>query len=189
MKKIFAVIIILALGAGITHAADIADDMIVYRGGGDNSIPEYRLHDSGGFGSEGTAQDVTSPIEWIKVISKPGIASVEKIMCTGDNADDVNCQVWNGTNWGNLIEISTAKGANRGFDLAYEGISGRGIVCSRTAADTQTPVCRIWNGTSWSSEFAAASTGAALLTIRLIPDPNSNYIALISRNNANDIMA
>jgi hypothetical protein len=187
MKHKYIIAIILLLTASVAYAADVADDMIIYRGGGSASIPEYRLRDSGGWESELTALDISGTIEYVKLISKPGLTATEKIACFADALNDVNCQVWNGSAWGNLLEVSSSNGGNMGFDLAYESDSGQGLVCVRTATDTQVPVCYTWNGTTWSSGFNATSTGAGIHTIRLISDQDSDYIAMMTRNSGNDI--
>ena len=52
---------------GVAKAADTIDDILVYRGGGDSSIPEYKTRNSSGFSAEGTALDITSVIKYVKV--------------------------------------------------------------------------------------------------------------------------
>ncbi len=169
-------------------AADLIDDILAYRGGGDSSIPEYRFHDDGGFEAEGTAQDITSAINFVKVAAKPGYTSAEKLMCTKDGANDINCQVWNGSAWGNLLEVSMDAGADKAYDMAYEQASGEAMVCYRSpVVNSQTPRCRLWNGASWGTEMSALAVGGAINTMRLVADSGSDYIAMITRDAGADI--
>lgn len=167
-------------------AADSANDMLVYRGGGDSSIPEYKLRNNSGFGSEGTAQDITSPIQYIKVVANPN-GTDEKVLCTKDSGNDVNCQVWDGSAWDDLIQTSPNAGARRAMDIAYEQSSGDAMVCYRHNSDTSVPNCDIWNGTDWNTSADASDVTSPITTMKLIPDPNSDEIALITKDTADDI--
>lgn len=174
-------------------AADLNVDMLVYRGGGDTSIPEYRTHNDSGFGTESTAQDVTGAIEYVKVVADPIGGSDEKILCVKDGSNDVNCQVWNGTSWGNLFELSQNSGTagSRTFDVAYEQVTGDVLVCYSDNSNATLPFCNIWNGTNWTTTANAASIGAEggqnIATTRMIPDPNSDRIALMIKDTKNDL--
>ncbi|MFZ2681557.1 MAG: fibronectin type III domain-containing protein [Patescibacteria group bacterium] len=191
-KKISAIVSILLLNSFLfpstSIAADTVDDMLVYRGGGDTSIPEYKLRDTGGFESEGTAADVTSAVQYVKVLSKPSSAATEKILCTQDSAGDSNCQIWDGSNWGNLLEITAASGSNGGTDVVYETVSGRALVCYRTTSpDNQTPACRIWADGAWIAPASALSVGATIQNLKLYADPNSNYVAMVTKDGSSDV--
>ncbi|PIR48896.1 hypothetical protein COU80_01800 [Candidatus Peregrinibacteria bacterium CG10_big_fil_rev_8_21_14_0_10_55_24] len=183
-----AVISLVLMGAQIAFAADNFTDIVIYRGGGDTSIPEYRLRQNGSFGAEGTAQDITSAIEFVRVAARPDPVSDEKVLCTGDGAGDINCQIWNGSSWGDLLEVSANAGANRAFDLAYESLSANAMVCFRSPSpNTSTPVCQIWDGSSWGSAFSANAVGGAINTLRLIADPRSDRMALMTKDASNDV--
>lgn len=187
LNLIFAALFV-CLPLALIFAADNIDDVLMFRGGGDSRIPESRFRDGGGFENEATALDVGSTIEYVKVIAKPGNSAAEKFMCTKDSANDVNCQVYNGAAWGNLLELSQNAGIQKGYDAAYEQVSGEAMACYRSASiDTQTPACRIWNGSSWGPELSAVGVGGAIDTIRLIPDPASDYIALITKDASDDV--
>ncbi len=187
-RNLAAVLCLLLAGVQTASAADNFSDIIIYRGGGDTSIPEYSLRQNGVFGAEGTAQDITSAIEHVRVAAKPDPVSDEKILCTGDGASDVNCQVWNGSNWGNLLEVSANAGGNVAYDLVYESKSATALVCFRTTTpNTSTPVCRIWNGSNWESSFSANAVGGAIDTLRLIADHHTDRIALMTKDAANDV--
>lgn len=186
LRSVFLIAGVVALLTGTAYAANVARDMLVYRGT-ITSVPVYRTHDGSTFSSESSALSVSVAINNIKVVSKPGTGAVEKVMCATNTSNDVYCQVYNGASWGNSITLSTATGGQRAFDLAYESVSGRAVACYRSPLNTQMPYCAIWDGSSWGTPFTATATGSALTTMRLISDPNSNYIALITRNGGNDL--
>ncbi len=169
-------------------ATNNTSDMLIYRGGGSSQIPEFRTYNRPTFGSESTAINIGGAIQYIKILSKPNRLSAEKFACTLDGASDVNCQIYDGSTWGNLVEVSSAAGTQKAFDIAYENSSDDAMVCFRTnTVDTQTPGCRIWNGTSWGTEFSANSVGAAINTLSLVSSPGSDYIAMITRDATADI--
>lgn len=187
-KRLAAILSAIILIPGVSLAADNIDDIMVYRGGADTSIPVYRLHDDGGFETAATAQDITSVINFVKVQAKPGNSSAEKLMCTKDSANDVNCQVFDGAAWGNLLEVSANAGADKAYDLVYEQVSGEAMVCYRSPAiNTQTPRCRLWNGAAWGAEFSALAVGGAINTMRLVADPDSDYLAMVTKDGGDDI--
>lgn len=161
------------------------DGMLVYRGGGDTSIPEYKTWNGSTWGVEGTALDITAVITYVKIVANPDNLSNEKILCTGDGGRDTNCQIWNGASWGNLNEFSTTNGGDRAFDIAYLN-SSSAMVCYRAPTDTSIPYCDIWNGLTWTGNDAADVTGV-INTLKLIDDPNSNYAALVTKDGSGDI--
>lgn len=167
-------------------AADNFSDMIAYRGGGNIAIPEYTKRQNGSFGVEATAMNVGGTILDVKIQAKPDPLSNEKVLCTRDAGSDVNCQVWNGSSWASLVEMTANDGGSLGFDLAYEAQAKRAMVCYRGTV-TNTPSCRIWNGSAWGSVFNGNSVGSPITTMRLVSDPASNFIALITKDNSNDI--
>ena len=174
----------------ITSVNETVSDMIVYRGGGDSSIPEFRRHNSSGFGGESTAGDVIGAMQYVKVIAKPNATSDEKVFCAFDGSADVNCQVWNGSDWGTVTELSTAANT-KGMDLTYQSVSQEALICYRdnSVVSTSVPVCSIWNGTDFGTEFTAGDISSGISTMELIPDRNSDYVAMVTVDGANDVNA
>ena len=110
-----------------------ADGLVVY---GELNIasPRYRIWNaSNAFSSELTALSVgtdgVSDIVW--VVARGSHKRDELIFGTIDKSNDVNVQVLNSSQqWGNLLEVSSdvANSAFRGFDIAYEDVSGRALI-------------------------------------------------------------
>ncbi len=172
----------------IAVATDVTDDMLVYRDGAPNSTPRYKTRDNGGFSAQGDASDITSTLQDARVVAKPDASSNEKVLCTKDSASDINCQIWNGTSWSAVTEVSAATTGQRDFDVAYEQSSGTPMVCFRSnSPNGRTPNCRIWNGTDWSTTANAGDVGGNINVLRLIPDPNSDSIALLTADAGDDV--
>ncbi|HLC93643.1 MAG TPA: LamG domain-containing protein, partial [Patescibacteria group bacterium] len=163
--------------------------MLVYRGGADTNRPEYKEYTGGIWGAEGQALDISDAFvqRWIKVEANPKPDSEEKVMCNKDSGSDVNCQVWSGSSWGNLAELSISAQDQFGFNIAYEQKTGRSMVCYANTADSGVPYCNIWNGTDWTTSANASTVGSGINSLKLFPDPNSNYIALMTSDTADDI--
>jgi len=166
----------------------LSADMLVYRGGADTNLPQYRRH-AANWGTEGQAVDIdgVDAQVWTKVVANPLPTSDEKVMCSKDAGDDVNCQIWNGTSWGNLREVSTNAGGAKGFDVAYEQQSGQAMACFFDGVvDTSIPDCDIWNGAGWITGSTAPDITSVGMFLNLFPDPNSDYIAMMTGDQADD---
>ncbi|MGY5146837.1 MAG: LamG-like jellyroll fold domain-containing protein [Candidatus Nitrosopumilus sp. bin_7KS] len=171
------------------HNSATSQNMLVYRENDDTSIPQYKTQtQSGGFGSESNANDVTGVVDTVRIVAKPDNNSNEKILCVGDGSSDLNCQVWNGVSWSAVTEFSANIATQRAFSLAYIN-STHAMVCYREPTNTNIPYCDIWNGSNWNTSADALNVGGALNTMRLIADPNSNYVALMTRDGGNDVNA
>jgi hypothetical protein len=80
-------------------------------------------------------------------------SSNEMILVFNDDGDgDDYAYVWNGSSWGNGIEL-TIDGSASSYDInvAYEQSSGQALVIFGKA-DDDIFYYRIWNGSSWGSE-------------------------------------
>ena len=185
-------------GNDVAYAHNDADsqNMLVYgQERPDNSIPQYKTHTiTSGFGAAASAGDVTGTIEWSKVVATPDSTSNEKILCTDDSADDIKCQVWNGASWGSITTMSTngfTTTATRDWDVTYIN-NTHAIVCYQdTVSSANIPLCRIWNTSTqlWGTAFSGVTIAGTIGSIRLIDDPNSNWVALMAKSTAssNDV--
>ncbi len=144
--------------------------------------PRYRLWNGNAWGTEKSAANIGERIYWIRTAAGP--ARDEYAMVTGGLSGAVKAQVYNGTTgqWGDLVDMSTPAATNRrGFDVAYESVSGRAMAAACRGADA---VYRTWDGASWS----ATSTINLGFTqncewLTLASDPTSNEIILAARAN------
>jgi hypothetical protein len=172
------------------RAPSTSADMLAYYGGGSASIPETRQHEAN-WASEVTAQDLSETIEYQKMAANPSATSDEKILCSKTTSDHIHCQVWDGSSWGNLTSVIAAgqtTTSEEGFSVAYEQVSGTGMVCYRDTTDDSIPYCDTWDGSSWSSKSAnAADVSSTVSMFKLIPEPGSDYIALMTKDAADDV--
>jgi hypothetical protein len=87
-----------------------------------------------------------------------------------------------------VASVGTTIDAYRLFDIAYEQISGEGMIVFNPSATGVDPQCRIWNGASWSSEkIVDIGTTAVIYWIKLASKPSSNEIALITLDANSDV--
>ncbi|MEM5855786.1 MAG: hypothetical protein QW472_05750, partial [Candidatus Aenigmatarchaeota archaeon] len=158
--------------------------MIAYADTVTAGIPRYRTWDGSTWSSEYSANSVgTAAINWIVLRAFPNAQDKQRfeefILATKDANNVVSVQVYNGSSWSNPITLVTQTTAYRGFDVAYEKLSGRALI---VYADS-TPVLkyRIWNGTAWSNELSVGNTKTSNVPnwVKLASRPNSNEIALV----------
>lgn len=152
-----------------------------------DQIPEYRRLLGATWVDAADTVDIGSDtVSWMVLKGAP--QKKEMIMGTLDTANDINLAVWDGTSWGNLIEFTTSSNYSyRCFDIAYENLSGEGLVVGRYAASGDVRY-NIWNGNSWvfgTPQIDANLTpGSSLLYIDMASKPNSDeiLIALVQFN-------
>ncbi|MEM2121664.1 MAG: hypothetical protein QXU20_03365, partial [Candidatus Woesearchaeota archaeon] len=151
--------------------------LIVY--GINSNNPYYNIWDGTSLSTASTAINVGAQPDWIITASNPN--SEEIILATIDTSNDVNVQVWNGTDWHSQLELETGSSVTyKGFDVAYESLSGRALVVYNDG--TAIPKYYIWNGSSWLGEYSCQNTGSTVRWIELASDPNSNYIILVTQD-------
>lgn len=169
----------------VSVATSAVEAMLVY-GEGVATIPRYRLWDGSSWGTEGTINDIDSTLRWAVV--RAGTTREEYVAGTLGTDADLNLHVYSTGAWGSATEFTTSAGINstRGFDIAYETLSGDAMVvyCDGDTA----PSYRIWDGSSWSSETGITSN----LTddcrwVTLASHPATDEIALIMRGVAGDL--
>ncbi len=111
-------------------------------------------------------------------------SSNEMILVFTDDGDgDDYAYVWNGSSWGNGLEL-TIDGSNTPHDanVIYERISGHALVVFGKADDNAI-YYRTWDGSSWSAEQVksyptGAATAAKLGPTSLAASPNSDVILM-----------
>jgi len=172
-----------------------ADGLLAYEEG-TVTTPRYRTWDeTDAFTAELTnTQDVGGDVQWVVV--EGSHERDEMIMGTIDLNNDVNIQIFNSTDgWESLIEIADAipNSAFRGFDIAYEQVSGDALIVyeNLTAADDSSIFFRFWNGTGYTAQQTLATSmfGADVNWITLVPRSNADDIMLLVHNNIADLAA
>ncbi|WP_407355250.1 VWA domain-containing protein [Methanolobus sp. WCC5] len=165
-----------------------------YDAGGGGGTPKFRTYDGSLWSLEGSANYVGGNPYFVVMDSSP--VRSEIIMLTGDGQNDVNAQIWDGSSWGSISELSTELNQNsrRGFDVKYEQISGDAIAVymNRNINSGRVPRYQIWDGSSWSAAASVDGTDAGtgrVEWLKLASDPNSDNMTLVTQDDAGRIRA
>ncbi len=156
-------------------------------------VPRYRIWDGSSWSDEASANYVGGSIQIISMFSSE--TRNEVILGTVDSQYDLNIQLWDGSSWSNVEEFSRRLDSysTRGFDIAYESLSGDAIVAYLDKnIDDGVPRYRIWDGSSWSSaaDTDDSSPGSGNIHwIRMASNPLSDEIVLVSLDDSRDIRA
>lgn len=159
------------------------------------STPKYRTWhwDESQWSMEKAANNIDRVPYFVLLESCP--VRPEIMMITGDDEKDVNAQVWDGSSWSEVTELSTelSQSTSRGFDVKYEQLSGDAIVVYMDVSQsTKVSKYRIWDGSSWSPEAAVNSGNPGAGTVRwmrLEAKPNSDEMVLVTLDSSSDIRA
>jgi Mg-chelatase subunit ChlD len=108
-------------GTSSTRAVDVAyeassgDGIVVW---GDNGqVPKYKVWDGSSWSSELSASNIGASPRWVQLTPNP--LSDEIFMMTVDSSSDINVQNWNGSAWGEALEVeSSATSYYECFDIA-----------------------------------------------------------------------
>ncbi len=153
--------------------------------------PRYRTWDGTSWSGENSAPGIGGEIRWVVQRSCP--FRDERIMGVLDDNGHLNLEVWDGTSWGTPLEVTTSIGATnsayRGFDIAYEHISGNAIVVYQNGGND--PEYRVWDGNSWSGATVIdLPTGGIPVWIKMVPDAGaSDEIILMTLDTADTVTA
>jgi len=153
------------------------------------NTPFYRIYNGTIWGTEGSAMGVAGNINY--VVLKSSRTRNEAVLGTQDASGTTWVQVWDGSAWGNRIQIGGGGSATtRSFDIAYEKNGDRAIVAYNPTASADFDY-RIWNGTSWSSAttVSAPPTTGSINWIELRQNPlsSSNDISLLLLDANSDV--
>ncbi|WP_370574220.1 VWA domain-containing protein [Methanomethylovorans sp.] len=164
-----------------------------YDSTGGGGTPRYRNWNAQRWSDELSANYVGGRSNFI--VTAPSPIEPEMIMGTLDDQRDINVQVWDGSTWGSVQELSTSadSAARRAFDIAYEQVSGDALIAYMDMGiDDGIPRYRTWNGVSWSSAGAAnaISSGAGDVGwVKMASDPFSDEIILVTLDDSLDMRA
>jgi hypothetical protein len=103
----------------------------------------------------------------------------------------LRASVQTSSTWHDLVTATANCGTliTRPFALAYEQVSGRGLMVYRSA-NSPTIYYQVWNGTAWSAQNSTASTLTGNpLWMTLAPKAGSNEIVLLVTDSNADIAA
>jgi len=142
------------------------------------------------WGDASAANDVEGAILSTVLKAKPD-GSGEKILATLDREGILKIQVWNGSAWSAITQLTAQIGTIncqfQPFDIAYETTSGNAIV---VYSDNSTiPKYRVFSGGSWGGELSTTitvTTAQVPMFINLVRKPGSNEImCLVADNTTN----
>lgn len=168
--------------------------MVTYYDSGSSSTPRYRTWNGTDWSSQSSANNVEgSNYRWHVLESSS--TREEYILATQDNSYDINVQVWDGSSWGSVLELSTDSEYRdqRNVDVAYEANSGDAMIAYLSNSDRTLPRYRTWDGNSWSSEYTdvqeVSPYGDYIRWIELESRPGSDEIIMVTMNNYWDLYA
>ncbi|MDQ3007974.1 MAG: DUF2341 domain-containing protein [bacterium] len=146
-----------------------------------NTTPHYRTWSGTDLSAEGQLGDEeTAGEESNHTIIRAAPGRDEYIRGALTSSGHLDIQIWNGTAWINGSNaptdgeftklIGTTNDAQRGFDIAYESLSGDAIVVyESTSTANRSIMYRTWDGTAWSAEqtldYTAVAEGGATDTV------------------------
>ena len=154
-----------------------------------SDIPIYRTWNGASWSSISSVVNVNDRPRWAVLKSCP--VRDEMMAAVSDDADDINATIFDGTTWGNYIVPATALGTHtdRPFYLAYEQLSGDGLLCFRESSDYRV-YYRTWNGSNWSStNSTVVVTTNNLKFIKAVSKPGSNEIMVVVLGSNRDVIA
>ncbi|WP_321419991.1 VWA domain-containing protein [uncultured Methanomethylovorans sp.] len=185
-------------GFDVQYEQISGDAVAVYIDGSVNSmIPRYMVWDGSAWSSAAYVSGTgNGAINWVKLAADPN--SDKMVLATQDRGGVIRAQLWDGSKWGNSIEITKAATSSNGyqcFDVVYDN-SGRAIVVyadwkisQQYVYNTFKYTCNvnlksyIWDGTSWSSKsigsftpYSQSTTNTYDCWITAAADPTSNEI-------------
>lgn len=136
---------------------------------------------SGVFCDEQEALSIGAVAQWQRLAACP--RRNEFLLVSQNSSQWIWAQTHTNGVWGSLTQLNTAGAAiagARGFDVAYEDVSGRGVVVYSVGAAT--PRYRTWNGTNWSTESSInVAAGGAIRWVRLVSRPGTNEVMCLVR--------
>ena len=164
----------------LAYEQSSGDLLIAYRAASGSTLRYRTASSSGSVSAESTLTLPTSGnVKWVKLIPKP--ASNEIVAMTLDGNKEVGAVVWNGSAWGNAIQLET-KGfvsSNEEIAGAYEGLSGHAMV-AWVEKSKKNFHYRTWNGSAWSAQADSPTLPKDSQWLRLAADPTSDDMIMVS---------
>jgi hypothetical protein len=169
---------------GVGGKGRLVQALMVYRDVGDKYVPNWRPYTRfKEVCGEQQALAISRTPSWQRIVANP--RTNEFLLVTLDAGRNIYVQACTGNTWfaSTMLNVSgrAISDSYRGFDVAYESQSGRGVVVY--GDNTLNARYRIWNGTSWSAQatIGGIMPGAAISWVRLVPQPGSDRILCLIR--------
>lgn len=155
---------------------------------GNDDVIKYKILDEdGNWSAEQTTPALNVPLHRatrvLKLYSSPN--RDEKILVTKHYANSTDpdqyifVQVWNGSSWGNVIQLSAWPGTTRPEVRDFDGdYLNNGDFLLVYEDNTNIPKYRIWNGSVWSNQFSTPNIGGNPEWIIVKNQPGTNQAML-----------
>ncbi len=166
----------------------VSGDALVVYGDDDDDTPYYRLWTTANnsLSQEYVAPTLNDPPTHIRLASHP--TTDELVLATFDSDGDTFVLVWNGTHWGNALQVGFGLvGLTNSIAVAYEQTTGRALVVYDIG--TTSLKYNVWDGSSWSGQGSIANGADAPQWIELGARPFSREIMLMSGDVGSDVNA
>ena len=187
IKSLVLLIALALIFVLLTSTVSATAGMIAY-GEGEVTTPRYQLWTGAAWDGEQSANDVGGVTNM--VVLRSARTRDEKILGVLDKSGDINVQVWNGSTWGSVLEVTTvvADFDYRGFDIAYEDSSGDALIVYQNNVDD--PLYRVWDGNTWSDAATLDLPTAGIpVWIRMASKPGSDEIIVATLDLDKDVTA
>lgn len=166
------------------------DALVVYKDETNSRVPYYVVWNGSDWSSELSTGLVLGggALYWIRLEPKPN--SDEIMFAEQDSGKRIYAAIWDGSSWGNVkeVETSTEVGWAQGFDIAYEQVSGDGMIVYINSGDDR-PRYYIWSGGSWSPSYGLAGDHGRQnqLWVKMASKPNSDEIMMATQDGDRDV--
>ena len=168
--------------------------MIVYGDGGTTiDAIKYKTFDGTTWGTATATADVdgASTNKYLRAVRVYASASRnEKVMVSrhfNGTGQWIYAQVFNGTNWGNVVQLSTWNATSfldvQNFSGTYLANGDFMVVYSD---NTTTPKSRVWSGTAWATQTSMNVLSGAPIHVKIANRPGTNEVMAVFLNSAND---
>lgn len=162
---------------------------LVFNEANDN-LPNIKIWDGSSWSASIENINIGGSVRALESVGRPG--ADEFLACFKDSANDINCLESNfSPQWSLLgeMETDTDNGAQRSFDMVYEGSGLMALSIYSGLPNQSIPKYRTFNPATniTSSELSLVAIGDILETVRSIPDPNGNDILFLMGASDQDI--
>ncbi len=156
--------------------------LVVYRQNNQND-PRYRTYSNiRRLSNTSTGLSVLNDVQWQKLAANP--VTNEFLLGVQDDQRWIWAQTYTNDAWDSNTRLNAAGQTPnenaRGFDIAYESLSGRGMAVYSVGSPN--PQYRIWTTSGWSAP-GSINVGASnnIQWIRLVARPGSDQILCLAR--------
>lgn len=131
----------------------------------------------------------TSDVRFLKLIAKPKSDTV--VLLTGHGNKDLYATIWNGSSFGAATVITSNMGTGTDktepFDMAFENISGDGLLVYGVNVGGKQPAYRTLVGTTWSAQVLIPTVGDDAQWVRVAARPGTDDILMACQTNSMDV--